>query len=743
MKHRTITETADMPDRVFGSSAFTDVIFARRSASKPCRAAAGDIEIRVSAPTVRPTQMLCITGDCDALGHWDTSRALPLNDSAFPEWSLCLPASSLPEQFEYKFIIRERSTGAFVAWEEGFNRRFEYFHPSSDEVLTVVVPPLRNPLHWRGAGTAIPVFSLRSEQSVGCGEFCDLKLLVDWVAATGQCLIQILPVNDTTCTGTWRDSYPYSANSIYALHPQYLRLREAGLLSDKDMQQRFDDLGRELNALPAVDCERVNTLKHEYMRILYGEQGSAVAASDDYRAFFDANGWWLKPYAVYSVLRDSLQTVDFTQWGEYSEYSEPKVDAFVAEHAYETGYWFFLQYHLDRQLREVRNYAHSRGVILKGDIPIGVSRTSVDAWMTPALFRMDSSAGAPPDDFAVKGQNWGFPTYDWERMSADGYAWWKSRFVKMNDYFDAYRIDHILGFFRIWEIPLRAVNALLGHFNPSLPLSAGEIESYGFRFDRERHTAPVDVTDDVLVVEDPQHAEFYHPRIGAQSTSCYACLTAAERAAYDRLYEEYFYRRHDAYWRATAVRRLMPLITSTRMLVCGEDLGMIPSCVPEVMKELDILSLEIERMPKTPGCEFGDPKCYPYRSVCSPSTHDMPNIRLWWSESTSSRQRYYNDVMGCSGDAPAECTPWICEWILRRQLSSSSLLTVVPLQDWLSLDAGLRRRDAAAERINVPANPDHCWNYRMHITLECLLASREFNARVHDLVLLSGRDCGQ
>ena len=150
--------------------------------------------------------------------------------------------------------------------------------------------------------------------------------------------------------------------------------------------------------------------------------------------------------------------------------------------------YYFIQFHLHLQLLEATNYARANGVVLKGDIPIGISRNSVEAWTEPHYFNLNGQAGAPPDDFSVNGQNWGFPTYNWEVMEQDDYSWWMKRFRKMSEYFDAYRIDHILGFFRIWEIPMHAVHGLLGQFVPSLPMSREEIESYGLPFREEFDT---------------------------------------------------------------------------------------------------------------------------------------------------------------------------------------------------------------------------------------------------------------
>ena len=452
-KIRKIAENGVAHSRVFGSSAFTDSIFkrtrARAKSSRKGSAAkpkAGEIIFEIYAADVRPDEVLCLVGECALLGAWAPERSLQLDDADFPMWRIALPAGELPERFEYKFIVRKREDDGSTIWEEGYNRTFDYFKPATDEALQIEVRSFTNPEKWRGAGVAVPVFSLRSERSYGVGDFSDLKLMADWAAATGQCVIQILPINDTTDDGSWRDSYPYRANSTFALNPIYLDIFAVGKLGNKCEQARFERLGRELNALAEVDYPRVAAAKSDYLRKLYKRQSKADFATEQYVEFYEKNAAWLVPYAVFSVLRDKFATSNFAEWGEWSTFDAERVAEFACENTAEVGYWYFVQYHLDRQLREARDYAHSRGVILKGDIPIGIGRHSVDAWASPELFRMNSSAGAPPDDFSIKGQNWGFPTYDWARMAQDGYAWWRARFEKMADYFDAYRIDHILGF---------------------------------------------------------------------------------------------------------------------------------------------------------------------------------------------------------------------------------------------------------------------------------------------------------
>ena len=727
----------DMPyDRSFHSSMFTDGVFARPKRKKAQGAMDGYLTLRADIASVRSTQSVVLVGDCKALGQWDVKKGVVMSDADAPVWSARIKAPKTP--FAYKFVIIDTASGDVVAWQSGDNY---YFNGNVNEGEGVVVEGLRPRFDlapWRGAGVAIPVFSLRSESSFGVGEFRDIRLMVDWAAATGQSIIQILPINDTTMTGTWQDSYPYNANSTFALHPQFLHLTDVGELKDKDAMARFEALGKELNVLPNVDYERVNNAKSEYLHLIYAQDGKKTLASKEFKAFMEANQEWLRPYAIFCALRDEKGTPNFAEWGAMAKYSKAKATKYEKENAEAVAYHYFVQYHLSKQLREVRDYAHANGVVLKGDIPIGISRTSVDAWVYPELFNMDSSAGAPPDDFSVMGQNWGFPTYNWAKMAEDGYAWWRARFVKMAEYFDAYRIDHILGFFRIWEIPLDAVNALLGRFNPALPYSVDEIRGYGFNFEHW-HVGNIAETDNMLFVEDKLQKGHYHPRISAQNTDCYRWLNDEQKEAYNRLYNDFFFRRHNDFWQWEALKKLPPLTEATGMLVCGEDLGMIPDCVPSVMASEQILSLEIQRMPKDPKVEFGSTYDYPYLSICTTGTHDMNPLRAWWEEDRGVTQRFYNQVLGAWGDAPYFCEPWIAEQVIAQHLKSPAMLTVLPLQDWMAMDGELRRENPHDERINVPANSRHYWRYRMHITLEELLKADNLNKMILHKIAESGR----
>ena len=723
-------------DRSFHSSMFVDGVFHREKAKKVQAAAAGYLTIRADVAVVRSSQSLVLVGSCKALGNWNVAKGVVMNDADVPIWSARIKAPK--EGFAYKFVIVDTASGNVVAWQAGENYYYNETMKEGESLVIDGLTPQFDMAPWRGAGVAIPVFSLRSKSSFGVGEFNDIKLMVDWAAATGQSIIQILPINDTTMTGTWQDSYPYNANSTFALHPQFLHLPAVGELKDKEASARFESLGKELNILPNVDYERVNNAKQEYLHLVFEQEGKKTLASKEFKAFMAANEEWLRPYAVFCALRDEKGTPDFSKWGAMAKYSKAKAAKYEKEHSDAVAYNYFVQYHLSKQLREVRDYAHSKGVVLKGDIPIGISRTSVDAWVYPELFHMNSSAGAPPDDFSVMGQNWGFPTYNWAKMAEDGYAWWKARFVKMAEYFDAYRIDHILGFFRIWEIPLDAVNALLGRFNPALPYSYEEISSYGFRFE-DWHRGNIAETDNVLFVEDAIQKGKFHPRISAYNTDCYKWLADDQKEAYNRLYNDFFYRRHNDFWKWEALKKLPPLTEATGMLVCGEDLGMIPDCVPSVMSGEQILSLEIQRMPKDPKVEFGSTYDYPYLSICTTGTHDMNPLRAWWEEDRGVTQRFYNHILGAWGEAPYFCEPWICEQVVSMHLKSPAMLTVLPWQDWVAMDGSLRRENPHDERINVPANSRHYWRYRMHMFIEELLESENLNKMISQKIAESGR----
>ena len=708
-------------DSAFWSAAFRDIIFQRKPA-KPS-ALRGNIILKAAAADIRPGQKLAVTGSSKALGEW--KKAIPMDESLFPWWQIAIDSK---EPIEYKYVLTD-AAGKIEFWEQGPNRKAA---PAPKAAIVIEdAKPFFAAAPYRGAGVAIPVFSILTEESFGVGEFHDIKKMVDWAVATGQNFIQLLPVNDTSMTGTWQDSYPYNAVSSFALHPQFIHLPDAGVRQTK----AYKELHQELNALPKVDYEKVNQAKMRLLKKVFETKAPKLEEDEAYQQFIKENDSWLLPYAVFCCLRDENGTVDWRKWGKNAKYTRKKADAYAAANPQQVAFWCWLQFILDAQLKDAVAYAHTHRVAIKGDLPIGVSPVSADAWTNPDLFNLDMQAGAPPDAFSADGQNWGFPTYNWDRMAQDGFAWWRARLKKMSEYFDAYRIDHILGFFRIWEIPAQYKSGLMGHFAPALPYSAEELKQKGFDVSTGAHVTPGESETDVLFVEDPRKKNFWHPRISAQFTAAYDKLQPWQKDSFNALYNDFFYHRHDDFWRESAMKKLPSLIRSTAMLSCGEDLGMIPGCVASVMDELNILSLEIQRMPKDPKEDFADPAKYPYYCVCATGTHDTSPLRAWWEEDRDLTQRYYNTMMHCEGDAPYFCESWAAEKIVRSHLYSPAMLAILPLQDWLATDSEVRYAgDPADERINIPANPRHYWRWRMHKTVEELISDKPLCERIRAMI---------
>ena len=642
-------------------------------------------------------QKILLSGSVPALGNWSVQKAVEMQRNDDGLWFVELSFPDNYQGIEYKFCLQSPFNNSLL-WETCGNHVIYWPHCPENAVIHHEHLEFKSPdTLWKAAGVAIPVFSLRSEKSFGIGEFLDLLPFIDWTKSVGMEIIQILPINDTTQTHSWVDSYPYNAISIFALHPLYLNLEAIGKLKDKALHEFYQRKQKEINQLASIDYDEVDSLKWQFFREIFKQNGEKTLRSADYIRFFETNKEWLVPYSEYSAKRDKEENRDL---------------------------YAFLQFHAHKQMSQVRDYAREKKVFLKGDIPIGVNREGVDVEVEPEYFNMNFQAGAPPDAFSTTGQIWGFPTYNWQAMEADGFNWWKKRFRKMADYFDAYRIDHILGFFRIWQVPINAASGLEGHFNPALPYSRKDIEWSGFPL----HTLAT------LFIEDDVKKDHYHPKISVWDMPEFQCLYEHDKQIFYGLYNEYFYRRNNQFWKSEALKHLSPLVNATDMLVCGEDLGMIPQTVPEVMNELQILSLEIERMPKSTEQTFAALHYLPYQSVCTTGTHDMSVLRAWWKENRAQTQQYYNEVLWKPGAAPEDCTPELVEQIIVNHLHSPAMLVIIPWQDWLGIDGQLRNPDADSERINVPANSRHYWRYRMHFSIEELLKSEELNAKIKNLI---------
>jgi 4-alpha-glucanotransferase len=793
-------------ENAFYTAPFSEVLLpapSGRSKSKIGKSATHDF--RIKAPLLAAYEVPCLLGNTDALSQWNTDEPLLLSRNN-GWWSLSIDLSSAHFPIAYKYGVYNTRDKKFVRYETGDNRIL--YQQSAAHELTVLHDGF---IHlpndsWKGTGLAIPVFSLRSRNSFGVGEFTDIRLLVDWARETGLRLIQLLPVNDTGSTQTWTDSYPYSAISAFALHPLYINLSKVAGKKHEDKIQSLKRKQKLLNELPELDYEEVMRFKIAVLRELYELMSNETFEEEEYREFFTNNQHWLRPYAVFCYLRDKYGTACFEEWKTHSRYDSAEVDKlFLGRSAAKKELLFhcFVQYHLHLQLKDAADYAHKKGIVFKGDIAIGISRNSCDAWVSPDLYNMDEQAGAPPDDFARSGQNWEFPTYNWKQMQEDDYAWWRQRFEQMSCYFDAFRIDHILGFFRIWSIPAHAVQGIMGRFVPCLPVHYVEFGENGIWLDEQRFCQPF-INDEILGqvfgdlaqkvrdqflagndqggydllpefntqrkvqayfgnCTDCQEAERlreglydlisnvilfkqegsqgqeFHFRIGMENTLSFRYLIPHVQERLKALYVNYFFERQDDFWKREGMKKLPALKAATNMLICGEDLGMVPDCVPEVMKQLGILSLEIQRMPKQANREFFYPEEAPYLSVITPSTHDMSTVRGWWEEDRARTQQFFNKVLGQWGDAPYFCESWISRAIVMQHLYSPAMWAIFQLQDLLGMSDELRRENPHDERINIPANSRHYWRYRMHIPLEQLIREKDFNRELKEYVENSGR----
>jgi 4-alpha-glucanotransferase len=759
---------------------------------------------KIKAPLIHANEAICIAGTTKGLGEWLVKDPI-LARKEGNWWVIDLNLKEETFPIQYKYGVYDLKHKSLVQFENGPNRIL--LADAREGRLTILHDGF---IHlpnstWRGAGVSIPVFSLRSKDSMGTGEFSDIRLLVDWAHKSGLKLIQILPVNDTSATGTWIDSYPYAAISAFALHPLYLNLDEMAGKKNASIVKSLKKIQKQLNALPELDYETVMQTKTSVAREIFNTEKEDFLTDKDFTEFFDHNKSWLVPYAAFCYLKESNGTADFSKWKTYGRYTKLAIDKLCSPQSkqYDSiAFYYFMQYHLHRQLRKSVLYAHENGIVIKGDIPIGVYRYSCDAWTSPELFHMEEQAGAPPDPFAAKGQNWGFPTYNWERMAKDSFQWWKNRFSQMAVYFDAFRIDHILGFFRIWSIPLSETEGIMGRFVPAIPVHRVEFDERNMYFDLDRYTKPfineavlweyfgqdieqvkelyldervqgkfalkefvntqrkitdyfqdktteqdiktrealLNLVSNVILfeLEGSEHLQF-HFRIAMETTLSFRYFDWHLQNQLKDLYVNYFYRRQDAFWKKEAMKKLPLLKRSTNMLVCGEDLGMVPDSVPDVMKQTGILSLEIQRMPKDTTREFFNPAAAPYLSVVTPSTHDMSTIRGWWEENRAKTQKFFNEELGQWGDAPYFCDPWINKAIVLQHLHSPAMWSIFQMQDILGMDENIRRENPNDERINVPAISNYYWRYRMHIYLEDLIKAKSFNEQLREMVKSSGR----
>lgn len=405
----------------------------------------------------------------------------------------------------------------------------------------------------RRAGLLVPLFSVYSKNSAGIGDLSDLKLLVDLCEKTGCSILQLLPMNEIGATFC-----PYDAISSFALEPAYVSLDDIPSASNKAIKARIERIKK---FFPVGHSHVDYAIREEKRQVLLDIfiAGGGLP-SPGFKKFTESNKYWLDDLALYKVIKNHNLGKPWYEWREgYAYRDKDALSQFEAEHKKDIVFQKWIQWMLYTQFKAAKEYAASKGVLIKGDLPILISRDSADVWSHPEYFKLDFAAGAPPDMYCSKGQRWGMPTYDWDRIAADNYKYFKEKLGYAENFYDILRVDHVVGLFRIWSIP-----------------SDEPLESEGLKgsFD------PAD--EDV--------------------------------------------------WRAHGEKILSVMSENTDMLLCAEDLGMIPKACPEVLKEFGIPGNEVERWVKDWSVrhDFLAPKEYRAISVAMLSTHDTTNWAAWW-----------------------------------------------------------------------------------------------------------------
>ncbi len=628
-------------------------------------------------------------------------------------------------------------------------------------------------------GVSVPLAALRSQQSTGIGEFPDLALFAQVAAQTGLEVIQLLPVNDTGFSTS-----PYNALSAFALHPVYLRL--ADLPEADKIKAAILQLREDLDPLPRAQLDVVWGKKLPLLRQLYESAKAKKSWTKEKEAWLAERPWGLA-YVVFSALRARYL---YAGWQSWPENREPagSLERLFQENSDEAGFYVWLQIHAERQFQAATQACHLEGVAVKGDIPILLNEDSADVWSHPELFDLTWRAGSPPDGENPDGQSWGFPSFNWDVMSRDSYAWWRERLAHAAKFYHAYRIDHVLGFFRLWVSSQQNFTGHLGYFRPSQPLRREQLRNLGFDEGRlvwlsEPHIFGIEIRERLgaeaetvvslalsqvgdedlyrfksilggekaiagLPVSEHAKAMLYswyrnrtllkvedgfYPTPYYYTTRAYESLSTEERWNFERLIHE---AREASFklWDAEGRKLLTVLRQATDMLVCAEDLGSIPPSVPGALRDLGILSLRVLRWARNwdaPGQPYYPVQSYPDLSVTTPSVHDTSTLRQWWSDEPEHGACSALGIDHLEG----AMTPEVARRFFAGLLTTQSRLCIVPLQDWFLLESSFLEEDPAQERINVPGTvSSDNWSYRMKPSLEDLLSAQQFISTMQGLL---------
>lgn len=720
------------------------------------------INLLLNLPYIKPSYKVVLLGESDILGNWTINNAIKFERFSGSLMLASIDKNKIDHNLEYKIALINRDRQNII-WEKGENRLLRNNELVENKCTIISISsPIFESYIPKYSGVVAPLFSLRHKKDFGIGDFASLKKLIDWAKNMQMSVVQLLPIYDSNYYMDYRDSYPYNAISTTAINPLYMDLSEF------------------------IDEKIINSKKWQSLRIAE-EIIYPKVAKDKMKLIFDTAEREIAKY------REKTDYQDFIS--KHKNDIEPYIDFYYSNDIagfrkgnYDREILYWVQYILDRQLTCISDYAKNNGIILKGDLPIGVNPNGIDCIINKEYLNHNLSAGAPPDDFARDGQNWGFPTYNWENISYNDYEWWHRRFASMSKYFSAIRIDHILGFFRIWSIPRKENKALLGYFVPSIGLDKELVNS---KLDDDwsiENLSKVNISKskfnsiftekekkDLLafdIVKEIRGGEFYqiqdngnllqekiskktfeklqvfsderlfvmeetsdnnikyHPRISPEWTDIYRELSPKNQSVISEIAYSYFYIDNDKLWRDTAISRLSNIFgIDNQLLLCAEDLGMLPYSVPEVLSKLSMLSLDIERMPKkATDTEWERIRDIHYMSVVASSTHDMPPLKLWWQNlSENQKEKYQSTIL------KNKIEDNIYKEIINNHNASSAMMCILPLGDWLS-PYNIMSQKAEDEQINHPENPNHHWVYRFPFYMEDLLENDIISQEIKETI---------
>jgi len=524
-------------------------------------------------------------------------------------------------------------------------------------------------------GSLVPLSYIRSARNQGVGDFADIELLKDLFLEIGASIIQLLPINDMG-----RGKVPYSSISAFALDPIYVALDRIEEMKENRSQEVNEYITEHLILIEQqkkekyIDIDAIRTFKFGALYRLYKDFLSRnrdwnTPRWHAFQSFIINNKFWLDDFAMFRTLKNKFNWASWQDWpAEFRDRTPDALRRLSEESADELLFVKYVQWIAYSQMRQAHNECLADNVLIKGDIPLQVDFESADVWAHPEYFNLNACAGAPPDQYSQMGQNWGTPTYNWDRLALDNYVLWRKRLEYASHFFDIFRIDHVVGLFRIWTIPITT------EFPRGVP------SGWNGYFD------PEDLGE------------------GA----------------------------HKPVWENHGRTLLKMMTESCEMLPIAEDLGTIPYVCRSVLEEMGIPGYKVliwERAWHKQDAPFYNPEEYSYISMSTSTTHDFWTLPGYWTynekdtamekEHQASLRAMWKFLMG-KKEYQQDYTDELHIAILEKLFHSGSIFMIMPFADLWGKIPGVYGFDIQADRINDPGDPERGanWTGRMPINIE-------------------------